>query len=825
MKRFLILPLTFLMLTSTIIGCTEVQENTENTPTTDEQTKEEEIPTKASYTIEHYKQNIDDDEYTLVIADTENKTGKIENYTSAIAKDYDGFTSQKPEQLKIAADGSTTVKIYYDRKKITLTLNLYGGKGDKSITGKYGEAVINATVPTKTDSLFNGWEPALPATFPLVPTLHTAVWVKESDTVTADGCTYTKDMKTLLTAQKDITTATIPDGVTKIGENAFKDCTELTNITIPNSVTEIGFFTFSGCENLEYNEYGNALYIGNADNPYLILVKAKDTSITSCEINNDTKIILYTAFDGCKNVETLAIGDGITSFDNLPITPALKEVTIGKGITSICDYAFFNCKNLTNVTLPDNVTSIGESAFSCCDNLVNISIPESITELGDYAFYGCASLTDITLPESVTELGNYTFYGCDKLANITIPDGVTEIGNHVFYGCDKLANITIPDNVTEIGTHAFYGCTSLANITIPDNVTEIGSHAFYSCDSLANITIPNNVTEINDYTFSCCDNLINISIPNNVTKIGEYAFDGCTSLTDMTIPDSVTEIGRYAFSNCASLASVTIGNSVTFIGYEAFENCSNLENVYIFDLEAWCNIEFSDYSTNPLSNGATLYINGISSTTITQLVIPDGVTQILGHAFDKWKNLKSVVIPDSVTEIRNSAFSDCASLASVTIPNSVITIGYYAFSGCSSLTSIIIPDSVTSIENGTFEDCSNLTSVAIPNGVTNIYAYAFSGCSNLTSITIPDGVTEISYKAFSGCSSLTSITIPDSVTELSYEAFEDCSNLTSVTFKDTDGWYYYDYNAGGNITIDVTDPAQNAIYLKETYLGKSWYKK
>lgn len=489
MKRFLILPLTFLMLTSTIIGCTEVQENTENTPTTDEQNKEEETPTKASYTIEHYKQNIDDDEYTLVIADTENKNGKIENYTSAIAKDYDGFISQKPEQQKIAAD----------------------------------------------------------------------------------GCTYTKDMKTLLTAQKDITTATIPDGVTKIGENAFKDCTVLTNITIPNSVTEIGFFTFSGCENLEYNEYGNALYIGNADNPYLILVKAKDTSITSCEINNDTKIILYAAFEGCKNVETLAIGDGITSFDNLPITSALKEVTIGKGITSICDYAFFNCKNLTNVTLPDNVTKIGESAFSCCDNLVNISIPESVTEIGDYAFYGCASLPDITLPESVTELGNYTFYGCNSLASITIPDGVTEIGNHVFYGCDKLANITIP----------------------------------------------NNITEINDYTFSCCDNLINISIPDNVTKIGDYAFDGCTSLTDMTIPDSVTEIGFRAFNECSNLTSVTIGNSVTFIGYEAFENCSNLENVYIFDLEAWCNIEFSG---NPLSNGANLYLNG---NLVKDLVIPD----------------------------------------------------------------------------------------------------------------------------------------------------------------------------------------------------------
>ena len=726
MKRFLILPLTFLMLTSTIIGCTEVQENTENTPTTDEQTKEEETPTKASYTIEHYKQNIDDDEYTLVIADTENKTGKIENYTSAIAKDYDGFISQKPEQQKIAADGSTTVKIYYDRKKITLTLNLYGGKGDKSITGKYGEAVINATVPTKTDSLFNGWEPALPATFPLVPTLHTAVWVKESDTVTADGCTYTKNMKTLLTAQKDITTATIPDGVTKIGENAFKDCTALTNITIPNSVTEIGFFTFSGCENLEYNEYSNALYIGNADNPYLILVKAKDTSITSCEINNDTKIILYAAFDGCKNVETLAIGDGITSFDNLPITPALKEVTIGKGITSICDYAFFNCKNLENITIPDNVTSIGEYAFYRCDNMANITIPDNVTEIGESAFYGCGNLENIAIPNNVTKINDYTFYGCDNLESITIPD-----------------------NVTEIGDYAFYGCTSLADITIPDNVTEIGSHAFYGCGNLENIAIPNNVTKINDYTFYGCDNLANV-----------------------TIPDSVTEIRSFAFSNCASLASITIGNGLRDVFSDAFSDCENLKSVYVSDIAAWCQVNFWEANANPLSYGVTLYINGISSTTITQLVIPDGVTRIGMWTFYEWENLTNVVIPDSVTYIESYAFYECTGLTTVKIGNGVTSI-FSSFYGCTSLTDIIIPDSVIFLWSSSFRDCTNLTNVIIGSGVTTITSWGFFGCDN----------------------------------------------LKSVTFKDTAGWEV------GGAEIDVTDPAQNAIYLKETYHGNSWYKK
>ena len=169
-----------------------------------------------------------------------------------------------------------------------------------------------------------------------------------------------------------------------------------------------------------------------------------------------------------------------------------------------------------------------------------------------------------------------------------------------------------------------------------------------------------------------------------------------------------------------------------------------------------------------------------SRSSITSVIISDGVTSIGEKAFQYCSSLTSVTIPNSVTSIGSNAFSGCSSLTSFMIPNSVTSIGGGAFSGCSSLTSLEIPNSVTSIGWGTFYGCSSLTSVTIPNSVTSIGDYAFYGCSSLTSVTIGNGVTSIGNSAFSVCSGLTSVTIGNSVTSIGEEAFLFCSSLTSV---------------------------------------------
>ena len=402
---------------------------------------------------------------------------------------------------------------------------------------------------------------------------------------------------------------------------------------------------------------------------------------------------------------------------------------------------------------------------------------------------------------SVTGIGTCTD------TNIVIPSAyndlpVTSIGNSAFEGCSSLTSINIPDNVTSIGNYAFEGCSSLTSINIPDSVTSIGYAAFRNCSSLTSITIP-----------------------DSVTSIGNSAFNGCSSLESVTIGNGVTFISNSAFYGCSSLESVTMGNGVTSIGNYAFEGCSSIKSVYITDIAAWCNINFTTGTSNPLCYTANLYLNG---ELVTELIIPDGVTSISKHAFRNCSSLTSVTIPDSVTSIGDYAFYGCTSLTSIAIHDSVAYIGSYAFYGCSSLTSITIPDNVTSIGSYAFYGCSSLTSINIPDNVTSIDFSAFNGCSSLESVTIGNGVTSIGNFAFNGCSSLTSITIPDSVTYIGQYAFLKCSSLTSVTFKNTSGWYVSTSStdtSGTDISSeDLADPATAVIYLKSTYNYQYWHR-
>ena len=260
----------------------------------------------------------------------------------------------------------------------------------------------------------------------------------------------------------------------------------------------------------------------------------------------------------------------------------------------------------------------------------------------------------------------------------------------------------------------------------------------------------------------------------------------------------ITSIGDSAFSNCYLLTSVTIPDSITSIGDSAFSSCLSLTRVYITDIAAWCNISFGNSASNPLSYAENLYLNN-------ELVT-------------------DLIIPDSVTEIGYYAFYSCDSLTSVTIPDSVTSIGSYAFDSCNSLTSITIPDSVTSIGGGAFSDCTSLTSVTIGNGVTSISGGAFQSCDSLTSVTIPDSVTSIGGGAFSSCYSLTSITIPDSVTSIGDNAFYYCTSLKEVyckpTTPPTGGALMFEYNASGR---KIYVPS-NSVSAYKSASGWSEYK-
>lgn len=327
---------------------------------------------------------------------------------------------------------------------------------------------------------------------------------------------------------------------------------------------------------------------------------------------------------------------------------------------------------------------------------------------------------------------------------------------------------------------------------------------------------------------SCQDRDIIIPSEYNglpVTSIGKNAFVG-TYLSKVEIPNSVKSIETNAFGRCTYLESITIPSSVTSIGRQAFSGCTSLLSVNISDVVAWTNIDFgntsSDFSSNPLSQGANLYIKG---ELVKELIIPDGATTISCGAFYGYKTLTKVILPVSISNIDAYAFYNCTSLMSINIPSSVDNIGNQAFSGCYKLIEVCNKSSLNiSVGNSDYgyvgyyakhivtnESQSALKTIGdyifFDNGTDvylvhylgdeaelilpdyngqnyEIWKRAFDDCTLLTSIVLPESVTIIGDYAFNNCTSLASIGIPGSVTSIGNSAFKDCTSLASVEFAE-----------------------------------------
>lgn len=570
----------------------------------------------------------------------------------------------------------------------------------------------------------------------------------------------------------------ISDGVTGIGRNAFKNCSNLVSIDIPRSVTNIGFWAFQGCSSL----IDITIPKGVTD----ITGVFRECSSLNSVVISEGVISIDGAFFGCSSLVSITIPDSVTTFGSNTFygCSSLTNVSIPGKVTGIGSQAFWGCSRLTNITIPNSVTYIGDSAFFDCRGLTSITIPDSVTSIGLNAFRNCVNLTSIILSSSITTIMRETFSGCSSLTGIDIPSGVSEIGSRAFEGCSNLASVEIPENVSTISGYTFKGCSSLTRIVLPDSITTIGGEAFYGCSSLTSINLPKRLTDIGGTAFAGCSSLAGITIPNGVTSIGCSAFSSCSSLKTITIPDGITEIPEYTFSDCITLRNITIPNSVTTIGCAAFRGCKSLTDVSIPS-----NIVSigKDYAES--RGGAFEGCSGLVS-----IEIPNHVTHISESTFRNCSGLTTIVLPESITSIGAAAFYGCSSLTNIDLPKGITDIGSSAFERCSSLTDIEIPDGITAINNDTFENCKSLTSIEIPDSVTFIGQDVFGGCSSLTSITIPDGVTSIGYNSwevqrnigvFANCTSLTNIVIPQSVKTIGMGAFSGCSNLVSVVIPDS----------------------------------------
>lgn len=312
--------------------------------------------------------------------------------------------------------------------------------------------------------------------------------------------------------------------------------------------------------------------------------------------------------------------------------------------------------------------------------------------------------------------------------------------------------------------------------TLTASVTYRGaSFNSYENEYIGSVIIPESVT-YSGSTYS-------------VTSIGDYAFQKCGTLTSVTIPNSVTKIGGGAFWDCSSLTSINIPQSVTRIGCDAFGRCYELEKVNITDLAAWCNIQFGSHcgedASSPLKY-AGLYLNGEK---ITDIVIPNSVTQIGNGAFKNYKDATSVIIPESVTSIGEEAFSKCTGISNIDIPNSVVSIGSSAF---------------YDVPNITYAGTDSYSAKSVNGYVEGFFVYGdqtkteLRACSSAATgiISIPDGVTSIKRGAFSGCDNIVSVNVPQSVTEIDVNAFYQILNVVynGSALSESYNWYAKNIN-------------------------------
>jgi hypothetical protein len=190
--------------------------------------------------------------------------------------------------------------------------------------------------------------------------------------------------------------------------------------------------------------------------------------------------IYYATFQGCTSLSTVNIPKSVTSIGNYAFEgcTSLTSINIPESITSIGKEAFQNCSSLTNIRVDENnqnySTSEDEKVLFNKDKTTLIyypsangdyTIPNSVTSISEYAFYNCKSLTSINIPSSVTSIGNSAFYYCSKLTSVDIPDSVTSIGNGAFYSCSNLRTINYTGtdeqwNAISKGTDWNTGCSS-----------------------------------------------------------------------------------------------------------------------------------------------------------------------------------------------------------------------------------------------------------------------------------------------------------------------------------------------------------------------------
>lgn len=670
----------------------------------------------------------------------------------------------------------------------------------------YGCTGINKITLTKGNGTMVTYGADTAVSSPTVNFKYTPWYISTShiDLTIEDGITAISPYA--FYGSKGITNVTISEGVTTIGEYAFCGNTTLKNVTIPESINTIGSYSFYQCSALE-----NTYYAGDVSK-------------------------------WCKISFVDAYATPMSYADNLYFGGELvTELTIPAHITSINDFAFYGCSNITDIYYEGTSKQWSEVTVGIGNDVLFNNFKGGDLDNPFYAAGTCGNNLDWVLYTSGElviigsgAMNNYSspnyapwYIYREAIKYVTFPEGLTAIGSYAFFNCHTLESTVIPDSVTSIGNYAFYGCAGMKELTIPISakVTGTSNYTFYSCQNIDKITITKGDGTAYNYTvsnsapdtyyaytpwyISGCSTIV---IEDGVTSIGSFMFYRCTELTNITIPDSVTSVGDSAFYYCIGLEELTMPVSAKiYNSSETFLYCTNIKTITLTkgNGNAQKYTSSSYYSESTYYQYTPWYISQCGT-----IVIDKGVTSLGYYTFYGCNKIKDVYCTGDITDWCNINFDDSYAnpmhsgdnlyfggelVTEITIPTTVTKIGSYAFNTCSYLTAAYFngtPEQWYAINVGTGN--SALTDmITFSSGDRHYYAPGICG-ADLKWILYTDGELEIKgtgdMNVWTSTSNvpwykhkekITSVKISDGVTSIGGYAFYGCLNISGINLPDS----------------------------------------
>ena len=415
----------------------------------------------------------------------------------------------------------------------------------------------------------------------------------------------------------------IPDTVTSIGDEAFKNNTSMVSVSIPDSVKSIGDSAFYGCTSL----LGVVIPDSVEKTGRCAFQKCSKLASAYLPVNEKFTYMNAYMFESCTSLKKIEIPDNVTGIDGAAFAECkeLSDVVLSKNLKTMGWQVFGNDNKLTEIEIPKsleecryyrNNDSIDGGTFDNCANLKTVMFEDGTTEIAEGLFAGCTGIEQIRIPDTVTVIESGAFGGCINLKEIDVPNSVTEIQRSAFEYCSSLKTAKLSENLKSIGMYSFNNCTSLTEVHLSDILKEIPSNTFSGCKKLTTINFPSTLTTIEDSAFSGCESLPEAILPSGVEKIESNAFKNCKSLKKAVVPDTVSSIGSSAFYGCEALTDITLGSKLKKIDSQTFYGCTALPSIVI------------PYNVTTIGDSAF-----VNCTKLTQITVPRNTTSIESNAF------------------------------------------------------------------------------------------------------------------------------------------------------------------------------------------------